>query len=120
MSPVGDDFIDVHVGLGSGTRLPDDQRKLFIEFAFEDFVTNAQDPFFFVLRQHAVFCIRNGSSFFQIGKCTDDFNRHPVDISGNFKILNGALRLCTPIDMCRHLHDAHRIFFLSVFHDFKF
>ena len=45
---VGDDFVDVHVGLGAAPGLPDAQRKLVIELAGDNLVGGLHDELGFV------------------------------------------------------------------------
>ncbi len=46
---VGDDLVDVHVGLRATAGLPDAQRELFVEFAGYDFVGGLDDQFGLVI-----------------------------------------------------------------------
>ncbi len=45
---VGDDFVDVHVGLRPAASLPDPQRELIVELAGNDFVDSFDDEFCFI------------------------------------------------------------------------
>ena len=40
---IRDDLVDVHIGLRSGAGLPDSQRKMRIEFSFDDVIGCAND-----------------------------------------------------------------------------
>ena len=40
---VGDHLVEVHVALGAGARLPDDQRKVIVELAFDHLACGAGD-----------------------------------------------------------------------------
>ena len=42
---IGDHLVDVHVGLGAGAGLPDDERKLIVEFAVDDLLRGCHDRF---------------------------------------------------------------------------
>jgi len=42
---IGDHFVDVHVGLGARTRLPDDQWKLIVEFSVDHLFRSFHDGF---------------------------------------------------------------------------
>ena len=44
---IGDHFVGVHVGLRAAARLPDAQRKVFVEFSFDHFVGSLFDKFRF-------------------------------------------------------------------------
>src|SRR5579864_992097 len=46
---IGDDFVDVHVGLRTASRLPDAQREMLVELAGDDFVSGLRD-------KHGFFC----------------------------------------------------------------
>src|SRR5260221_1467895 len=40
---VGDDFVDVHVGLRAAAGLPDAKREVLVEFSIDDFIGGAHD-----------------------------------------------------------------------------
>jgi hypothetical protein len=70
----------------------------------------------FSFGSNAGFEVGQRRGFFQVGKCPDDLDGHPVGVAGDFEIFDGALRLRAPVDMSRHLHFAHGVFFNAVFH----
>ena len=45
---IGDHFVAIHVGLRAAARLPDAQRKVFIEFSFDDFLSSLFDKLLFL------------------------------------------------------------------------
>ena len=48
---VGDDFVDVHVGLRAAAGLPDAQRKMIVKLAGNDFVGGLRDEIGIFLRR---------------------------------------------------------------------
>ena len=50
---VGNHFIHIHIGLRTRTRLPDDKRKLIVQFSFKDFITNFPDQVSFFIIKNA-------------------------------------------------------------------
>ena len=43
ISPPGDDLVDVHVGLGAASRLPNSQGKMGVQFPFQDLIADLRD-----------------------------------------------------------------------------
>ena len=50
---VADHLVDVHVGLGAGAGLPDDEREVIVELAGDDFIAGGDDQLFFLGGQEA-------------------------------------------------------------------
>ena len=49
-SPVGDNFVGVHVGLSSATGLPNSQGEMIIQFSFDHFIGGLADQVFDIFR----------------------------------------------------------------------
>ena len=75
---VGNDLVDIHVGLGAATRLPNAQREMIVELTLSDLGGGLSDPTGFVLGQQAELSIGEGACFFQQAKGMDERGRHPV------------------------------------------
>ena len=76
MRTVGDHLVDIHVGLGSTSSLPNHQGKGIIELSRQDLPTNRNNPIALFGRQDAEIGIRLGSRFLQMGKGPHNFERH--------------------------------------------
>ena len=94
---VGDDFVDVHVGLRAAAGLPDAQRKLVVEFAGDDFVGCLHDEFGFFRGKLAEILIHQGASLLQDAEGADQFRRHGV--AADVEMQQRALGLRAPVDV---------------------
>ena len=106
---IGNDLVGVHIGLGAGSCLPDDQRELFHQIAGNHLITCRFDHFEFFIRHtfryESVIGLRG--SFFQNSERMNDLCRHRLDTHADRKILMTALCLCAPQSVCGHLHFTH-------------
>ncbi len=75
-SAVGDDLVDVHVGLRATAGLPDAQRKLIVEFAGDDLVGSLHDELGFVSRKLAQILVHQRACLLEDAKRPDQFRRH--------------------------------------------
>ena len=73
---VGNDFVQIHVGLGAGAGLPNHQRKLFIQLVRQNFVAGGGNQVALLSRQDTQVGIGKSGCFFQIGKGFNNFMRH--------------------------------------------
>jgi len=48
MGPVGYHLIDIHIGLGTGTGLPDFQRKMAVQISGNNFIADPDDQISFL------------------------------------------------------------------------
>ena len=64
VAPMGDDFVYIHVGLGSASCLPDDKRKMIIQFPAKDFIANPNNNLRFFLRQLTKLAVGQSCGFF--------------------------------------------------------
>jgi hypothetical protein len=62
---VGNHLIGIHVGLGTASRLPDLERKMFIQFTFDYFIGRPNDQFADVFVEGAGFHVRQRGRLFQ-------------------------------------------------------
>ena len=106
---VGDDFIDVHVGLRAAAGLPDAQGKLVVEFAGDDFVGGLHDELGFVGGKLAQVLVHQRAGLLEDAKGADQFRRHGV--AANIEMQERALRLRAPVNVGRDLDLSHAVGF---------
>jgi hypothetical protein len=111
---VGQHFVDVHIALRAGTRLPDRQRELARMLAFEDFVGSLHDGGGLVSRQLAQRTVDGGSGALALRHCRNQLRRHALGRDG--EVVQRALRLRTPQAVARHVDRAKAVFLNTVFH----
>ena len=111
MSAISHHLIHVHITLCSRTGLPDHQRKLVVEFSFQDFIAHRsnQPAFFFI--QHPQVAVGEGGCFFQVSKGTYNLFRHLIDVLRNGEVHDAALGLCAIVGVNRNLNGSHGVFF---------
>ena len=114
MTAVSNHLIEIHVGLSTGSSLPDDQWEVISEFSSEDFITDFAYEFCFGLGQYTQVHICQRCRFLQDRKCPDDFDRH--EVATDLEVVLAALCLGTPIYICGHIDEAQAIFLCSEFH----
>ena len=113
---MGNDLIDVHVGLRTAARLKHDERKLIIQHAGQDLfrcLDNGIHLLFRHLRQKIAVCQR--TCLFEISEGVNDLLRHLFMSHADREILPRPLRLRTPETFGRHLHFSQRIALDPVF-----
>ncbi len=109
--PAGQDFVDVHVGLGAGTGLPNDQRKMIVEGSGGHFPGGGNDRRADGLIEQAKGHIGGGGRFLLQSERVDDFDGH--DFAADGEILQRALGLGPPIAIGGNLDNAKAIVFLA-------
>ena len=97
MCAVGNHLIRIHVGLSTRTGLPDDQRKLAVVLPSQHLVTYLGNNFRFGGFKDTKLRIGQCCRLLQDGKGMDDFYRHAVLYAANLKIIDGTLRLRSPV-----------------------
>ena len=107
---VGDDLIDVHVGLGPRPGLPHDQRKTMVEVPCDDFLADAFDQVALGFGQDAGLAIGLGGRHLQVAEGVDHLNRHAAH-GADGEIVAAALRLGAPVLVGRHGDFAERVLF---------
>ena len=106
---VGDDLVDVHVGLRAAAGLPDAQRKLVVQLAGDDFVRRLHDELGFVGRKLAQILIHQRARFLENAEGADQFRRHGV--ASNVEMQQRALRLRAPVNIGRDFDLSHAVGF---------
>ena len=107
VAPVGDDLVDVHVGLRAGARLPHHQREVAVQLAGEDLVRHGANEVG-VRAAHvakAAVCLRRGS--LELRKRTHNLIGHALGANG--EVLVAALGLGAPEGVLRHEHLSHGV-----------
>ena len=79
---VGDDLVDVHVGLRAAAGLPDAQREMVVKFSGDDFVGGLRDEFGFFGGEFAEILVDQRGGFLQDAESADELRRHGVVADG--------------------------------------
>ena len=112
---VCDHFVRVHIRLRAASRLPYDERKVFVELSFDHFVAG----FFYArkfFRRHLFRLqrtVRTRGGFFQMPERFCDFPRHRFNADTDTEIFMAALGLRSPIFIGGNFYFSHRIVFNS-------
>ena len=106
---VRDDLVHVHVGLGSGARLPDDERKVVVQLPLDDLVRGADDEIANLRIEVAELVVRNRGCLFEDSKRANDLGRHLL--GANSEVHARPHGLCAVVLVRRNLDGAHRIGF---------
>ena len=109
---IGDHFIDVHVRLRAGAGLPDDKRKMRVEFAGDDFLRRIDDRLRHIRLDQALFGVDLRRRQFHPRQRVNDVDRHLL--TANRKIFFRALCLRAPIGPGRNGDVAEGIAFDTV------
>lgn len=106
---VGNDLVRIHVRLGSGARLPHDEREVFVKLAVDHLLCGLDDGVADRRVEAAERHVGAGSRLFDDAECAHDCQRllFPAD----FEIAQRSLRLGAPIAVARHFDGAERICF---------
>ena len=106
---VGDDFVDVHVGLRAAARLPDAQRELVVQLAGDHFVGGLHDQLGFLGGKFAEILIHQRAGFLQNAEGADQLRRHGV--AADIEMQQRALGLGAPVDVGRDFDLSHAVGF---------
>ena len=106
---IRDHFVGVHVRLRSATRLPNAQRKMFVELAFNHFVARLDDQLQFVFRKFSEIVIYQRAGFLENAKSANHLARH--HIKADVEVEQATLCLRAPILVGGDFDLAHRIGF---------
>jgi len=111
---VGDDLIDVHVGLGAAAGLPHHQGELPVPPAGADVPAGGGDGLGLLGRQLAHVGVGPGAGLLQIGEGGDDLLG--LALAADAEILQAALGLGTPMVVRRDGDLAHSVVFDAGIH----
>ena len=111
-SAIGQDFVHIHIGLGTGAGLPDRQRKLFVMETGEHFVGGADDRLGNDGVKQAELAIDHRTGPLGRRQGVNQGARHAL--GGNLEMRERPLCLRSPQGRGGHLDDAERIAFVAV------
>ena len=106
---VGDDLVDIHVGLRAAAGLPDAQGKLVVPLARDHLVGGRDNQLGLLGRELAQILVHQGAGLLEQAKGADQFGRHPVAADREMK--QRPLGLRAPIDVRRDLDRSHAVGF---------
>ena len=112
---MGNNLVDVHVGLGAAAGLPYHQRELVVPFSLPDLPANGGNGLCLLRRDAALSRVDLRAGILQIGKRGNDL--FGLALPANFEVFPAALGLGAPVVFRRDGYLAHGIVFHSVFHD---
>ncbi len=98
---IGDDLVQVHVGLRAGTGLPDHKREMRIELPVHHLLRRRCDGIGDAGVQKPQILVGEGRGALDHGERADQRLRH--DLAADFEIALGALGLGAPIALAGHL-----------------
>src|SRR3981081_99032 len=75
---VGDDFIDVHIGLRTAASLPDPERELIIELSRNNFIRGLSDELSLLGWKFAEILIHQRAGFLENSEGANQLGRHSV------------------------------------------
>ena len=107
---IGDNLVDVHVGLRARPGLIDDERKFDIVFPHSHLLGGRGDSIRHFRRQEGKPLVDPRRRLLDQRQRVDNRDRHG---RANAKILQGALRLGAPIAIDRHIDRAEAVMFAA-------
>ena len=118
VSHVGDDLIGVHIGLGAGAGLPDNQWELVVAVPGDDLLAGLRNGGKLLVRHflRANGGVGHGRRLFQIPEGSDDLLGHGFQAYADGEVLHAALGLSPPEFIRGDPNLAHGIVFNAVFH----
>ncbi|MCY1549700.1 hypothetical protein D9M68_858830 [compost metagenome] len=106
---VGQNLIQVHVGLRARPGLPDHQREFAGVPSGDNFVGSRHDGVRPVGVQRSQRLIHHGTGPLDLGQRTNQLGRHAL--ARDREVRQRALRLCAPQAVCGHFDGAHAVGF---------
>ena len=110
MRPVGDDLIDVHVGLRARARLPDHEREAMVQLPSDDLSAHSDNQVPLGVGQNAGFTIGVGRRHLQVAEGVDHLDGHAAH-GADGEVVAAALRLGAPVLVGGYGHFAERVLF---------
>ena len=112
---VGNDLVDVHIGLGAAAGLPDHQGELLVPLPRPDLTAGLGDGAGLGLGELAAAGVGPGAGLLQVGKGGDDLSG--LALAADAEILQAALGLGTPMVVRRDGDFPHGVVFDAGIHD---
>ncbi len=107
-SSIRNHLVGIHVRLSAATGLPNVERKVFVEFAGDDFVGRSNDEIRLFLRSvRRVPDWRELPLFSEVPNAR--INVFWKVIRANLEVMQGALRLRSPVALCIDFHFSHAV-----------
>lgn len=107
-STVRDNFVGVHVGLGTGTGLPDDKGEVVVKLALNDLVSGL-DNSIGNSRLKTKVEVGLGGTLFEKTESLDNGERHTLTLTSNLEVLERPLSLGTPVTISRNVDGTKSI-----------
>ena len=111
---IGDDLVDVHVGLSSASGLPDDERKVVVELTVNDLLGSASDQISGFPAEDSEARVASCGGQLEDSECADELSWHAFVANPEVGERAGGLR--APIAVDRYLDLAHAVPFHSSCH----
>jgi len=89
---IGDDFVDVHVGLRAAAGLPDVEREVIVEFSGDDFIRGLRDEGALFCGELAEILIDERGGFLEEAEGANQLRRHDILANGEVDERAGGLR----------------------------
>lgn len=100
---VRDNLVHVHVRLGSGSGLPDDEWEFLLQFSGDDLIRSLHDGISYFLVE-LVSHVDLGAALLQDSEGLDNWVWHSIGFLGDLEVLERSLSLGTPVSVSRHLN----------------
>ena len=106
---IADHLVDVHVGLGPASGLPDPQRELIVVLASGNCIGRRTDQFNLLRGQEPMLAVHRGAGALDPGQSLDDLERD--SFVADCEVLKRALGLGSPESFGRHLNATQAVGF---------
>ena len=106
---VGDDLVDVHVGLGAAAGLPDHQGELLVPLPGPDLGADLGDGLRLLRRQFTGLGVGPGAGLLQVGEGGNDLPG--LALAADLEMLDAALGLGAPVMLRRNGDGPHGVVF---------
>ena len=118
IAAVGDDFVCVHIGLGTGAGLPNNQREVIVERTGDNLIASGRNggELFLGHLLGLQSVVSQSGRFFKNAERASDLAGHDLNTNTDLKILVAALCLRRPVPIGRDLHFSHGVVFNAVIH----
>ena len=111
---VGDDLVGVHIRLGAAPRLPDHQREVLVEPAFDHLVGGLDDGLRLLRSEQAELAVDEGGRLLDQPEGPDHLAGEAL--APDLEVVERSLGLRPPVAIRGHLDGAHAVGFLPRLH----
>lgn len=109
---VRNDFISVHIWLGSRSCLPDNQWEVIVKLSLNDLISSLNDGTS-DFRIKSIALVDFSGTFLQNTESSNDWSWHSIGVSADIEILFWSLGLSSPESVRRDLDGSKSILFFS-------